>query len=291
LCLPQIKLVHIGDAVHPGSDGTERRCRTTHVLHGIMPQMPQGVFQGPLWRFGVLVGHLPSAILSLPAFVSRSPPDNSCMYPSWISRSLCWAGIVRCITPLAQSRNETNSSSVNGADKSGFILQKMRLRHRRSSQSSCHNQTELPGFPSGRLISSNEGTWVLFHHDSSAAPQTVQTASPVCGTKNFVSVRLYSAPQLHRTIVAILRICASGTPKQVETRRHNQTNPQPALGCETHESSASGGQTKCLRREASMRRAIGITNTRCSEPRLPPGRELAGPEYELVLTSFQISAN
>jgi hypothetical protein len=73
--------------------------------------------------FGVLVGHLPSAILSLPAFVSRSPPDNSCMYPSWISRSLCSAGIVRCIKPLAQSRNETNSSWVNGADKSGFIFQ------------------------------------------------------------------------------------------------------------------------------------------------------------------------
>ena len=30
-------------------------------------------------------------------------------------------------------------------------------------------------------------------HDSRAAPQTVQTASPVCGTKNFSSVRLYSA--------------------------------------------------------------------------------------------------
>jgi hypothetical protein len=52
---------------------------------------------------------------------------------------------------------------------------------------------------------------VLFHHDSSAAPQTVQTASPVCGTKNFVSVRLYSAPQLHRTIVATL-------PSRVEGR-------------------------------------------------------------------------
>jgi len=64
------------------------------------------------------------------------------------------------------------------------------------------------GFRSGRLTSSNEGTWVLFHHDSSAAPQTVQTASPVCDTKNFVSVRLYSAPQLHRTIVAIPGICA-----------------------------------------------------------------------------------
>src|SRR6266403_4203453 len=41
-----------------------------------------------------------------------------------------------------------------------------------------------------------------------------QTASPVCGTKNFVSVRLYSAPQLHRTIVAILGICPRGTPDQ-----------------------------------------------------------------------------
>ena len=68
------------------------------------------------------------------------------------------------------------------------------------------------GFLSGRLISSYEGTWVLFHHDSSAAPQTVQTASPVCGAKNFVSVRLYSAPQLHRTIVAILGICARNGP-------------------------------------------------------------------------------
>ena len=73
--------------------------------------------------FGVLVGHLPSAILRLPAFVSRSPPDNSCMYPSWTSRTLCSAGIVRCIKPLAQSRNEANSSWVNGADKSGFIFQ------------------------------------------------------------------------------------------------------------------------------------------------------------------------
>jgi hypothetical protein len=42
---------------------------------------------------------------------------------------------------------------------------------------------------------------VLFRHDSRAAPQTVQTASPVCGTKNLSSVRLYSAPQLHCTIV------------------------------------------------------------------------------------------
>jgi hypothetical protein len=55
---------------------------------------------------------------------------------------------------------------------------------------------------------------VVFHHDSSVAPQTSQNASPVCGTKNFSSVRLYSAPQLHRTIVAILGICPCGTPDQ-----------------------------------------------------------------------------
>ena len=41
------------------------------------------------------------------------------------------------------------------------------------------------------------GNVVLSDHDSSAAPQTVQTALPVCGAKNFSSVRLYSAPQLH----------------------------------------------------------------------------------------------
>ena len=80
------------------------------------------------------------------------------------------------------------------------------------------------GFLSGRLTSSNEGTWVLFHHDSSAAPQTMQTASPVCGTKNFVSVRLYSAPQLHRTIVAILEICARNRPFSSVELCHNQTD-------------------------------------------------------------------
>lgn len=34
------------------------------------------------------------------------------------------------------------------------------------------------------------------------------------GTRNFVSVRLYSAPQSHWTIVAILGICAFGEPVQ-----------------------------------------------------------------------------
>jgi len=145
-----------------------------------------------LRAFGV-VGHSPSTILSLPAFVSRSPPDNSCMYPSWISRSLCSTGIARCVKPLAQSRNETNSSWVNGGG-AGAIPR------------ICANSS------SGRLISSNVATWVLSNQDSNVAPQTSQDARPVCGIKNFVSVRSYSAPQLHLTIVAILGICARNRP-------------------------------------------------------------------------------
>jgi hypothetical protein len=66
------------------------------------------------------------------------------------------------------------------------------------------------GFLSGRLTSSNVGTCVLPNQDSNAAPQTSQDAWPVCGTRNFVSVRLYSAPQSHWTIVAILGISAFG---------------------------------------------------------------------------------
>ncbi len=124
--------------------------------------------------FGVLVGHLPPAILSLPAFVSRSPPDNSCMYPSWISRSLCSAGIVRCIKPLAQSRNETNSSWVNGADESGSFSKYAPPALPFKPVILPHKPDPLPGFPSGRLNSSNVATWVLSNQDSSVAPQTLQ---------------------------------------------------------------------------------------------------------------------
>jgi hypothetical protein len=69
----------------------------------------------------VIAGYLPSAILILPKPVSRSPPKTSSIYPSSISRALCSAGM-RCIKPLAPSRNETNSSRVNvGADKTWAI--------------------------------------------------------------------------------------------------------------------------------------------------------------------------
>src|SRR5260221_3115517 len=109
---PNSRACHVQDAAE-----NEQRAKPhqehSRLLNSSLPRTTEPGFKS----------HLPSAILSLPAFVSRSPPANSCMYPSWISRSLCSAGIVRCIKPLAQSRNETNSSCVNGADKSGFIFQ------------------------------------------------------------------------------------------------------------------------------------------------------------------------
>jgi hypothetical protein len=67
---------------------------------------------------------------------------------------------------------------------------------------------------------------MLSHHASSAAPQTVQTAPPVCGAKNLSSVRLYSAPQLHRTIVAIFGICARKRSVSSPNVCHNQTDPE-----------------------------------------------------------------
>ena len=67
---------------------------------------------------------------------------------------------------------------------------------------------------------------MLSHHASSAAPQIVQTAPPVCGAKNLSSVRLYSAPQLHRTIVAIPGICARNSEFSSPELCHNQTDPE-----------------------------------------------------------------
>jgi hypothetical protein len=55
----------------------------------------------------------------------------------------------------------------------------------------------------------------------------------VCGTKNFVSVRLYSAPQSHWTIVAIFGICAFGEPVQAGSFAAIKSDPLPGLGRST----------------------------------------------------------
>jgi hypothetical protein len=76
------------------------------------------------------VSHSPSAILCLPVLVSRSSPGNSSMYPSWISRSLCSGGIVRCIGPLAQLRSDTNSSWVSGGADEPCAIRQICARNR-----------------------------------------------------------------------------------------------------------------------------------------------------------------
>ena len=91
----------------------------------------------------------------------------------------------------------------------------------------------MRGFLSGRLTSSNVGTCVLSNQDSNVAPQTLQDAWPVCGTKNFVSVRLYSAPQSHWTIVAILGICPFGEPVQAGLFAAIKSDPLPGLAGST----------------------------------------------------------
>ncbi len=82
----------------------------------------------------------------------------------------------------------------------------------------------------------------------------------MCGTKNFVSVRLYSAPQSHWTIVAILGICAFGEPVQAGSFRHNQSDPLPSLA-------ASSGRGEV--RQLAARVRIIIPKTRLTIRRRP----------------------
>ena len=93
------------------------------------------------------------------------------------------------------SRSERSPAKANhGSHFAAGLATPMSCRRSAHSQSAGMAYSSLLA---GRSISSYEGTWVVSDQDSNAAPQTVQTASPVCGTKNFSSVRLYSAPQLH----------------------------------------------------------------------------------------------
>ena len=55
----------------------------------------------------------------------------------------------------------------------------------------------------------------------------------MCGTKNFVSVRLYLAPQSHWTIVAIFGICAFGEPVQAGSFAAIKSDPLRGLACLT----------------------------------------------------------
>jgi hypothetical protein len=86
---------------------------------------------------------------------------------------------------------------------------------------------------------------VFSRQDSNIAPQNIQDASPVWGIKNFSSVRLYLAPQLHRTTVSMTRICAwTGLNSSVQGR-HNQTgNEHTATDLSVKSTAVLGRQSR-----------------------------------------------
>ena len=69
----------------------------------------------------------------------------------------------------------------------------------------------------------------------------------MCGTKNFVSVRLYSAPQSHWTIVTIHVICAFGEPAQAESFAAIKSDSLPGLGYSTSLERQTAGANFCYR--------------------------------------------
>ena len=113
---------------------------------------------------------------------------NRCNWLVFLNERICATYVRPTLTAGLNPAREHHSVQPGSA-----ALTKANLKREHPS---AHQSSVIPAF-SGHSISSYEGTWVLSRHDSRAAPQTVQTASPVCGTKNFSSVRLYSAPQLH----------------------------------------------------------------------------------------------
>jgi hypothetical protein len=119
---------------------------------------------------------LPQSSACQRSLVEVRPTVPVCTLVGGISRSLCSAGLSGASNP---SRSPATRRILvdQWRRQIGVHFPNMRPRRCRSSQSSCHNQTDpLPGFPSGRLTSSNVATWVLSNQDSSVAPQTLQDA-------------------------------------------------------------------------------------------------------------------
>jgi len=81
----------------------------------------------------------------------------------------------------------------------------------------------------------------------------------VCGTKNFVSVRLYSAPQSHWTIVTIHGICAFGEPAQAESFAAIKSDSLPGLGYSTSLERQTAGANFWLSINLKTAKALGIT--------------------------------
>jgi hypothetical protein len=183
VCQSEIKLAHTDDEVRQeigvgkmrptectvrgdGASLLTERC-------GIMAQTPQGALLGRLGCLSVIC--LPQSSACQRSLVEVRPTIPVCTLVG--SVGLC----VRLDCPVHQTLSAVPQRDEffvgQWRRQIGVHFPNMRLRRCRSSQSSSHNQTDpLPGFPSGRLTSSNVATWVLSNQDSSVAPQTLQDA-------------------------------------------------------------------------------------------------------------------
>ena len=91
----------------------------------------------------------------------------------------------------------------------------------------------------------------------------------MCATKNFVSVRLYSAPQSHWTTVAIVEICAHGGANQTEIDRHIQRSYPRSGGSDRHQPNAAIDPGVSSHSEPSapqVNRSIAAGNIRSPSP-------------------------
>jgi hypothetical protein len=153
--------------------------------------------------YGVLASRTDPKRLSTPTRMARSPmivqakgqpavivPTTTQTPKAIIPAEMRNESTISMIGPLSSEGKQwcDNAGGLEGANFEAPILPTRPVWNRSWSvvNFAQKRSASVGWLLSGRLTSSNEGMWVLFHHDSSAAPQTVQTASPVCGTKNFV---------------------------------------------------------------------------------------------------------
>jgi hypothetical protein len=151
----------------------------------------------------------------------------------------------------------------------GVHFPDMRLRRCRSSQSSCHNQTDpLPGFPSGRLNSSN-GQRGCFPTKTLAWPRRLYRMRDRCAV---LRTLLQCVCTQRRNCIGQLSPFSEYAP----TALRNKWKPAATiklihyrrLGAKPHESSASDGYLgiQCLQRFQSL------DATRNSDCRYPAQR-------------------
>ena len=92
----------------------------------------------------------------------------------------------------------------------------------------------------------------------------------MCGTRNFVSMRLYSAPHSHLTIVAILEICLFGRSVQAGSFAAIKSDPRNSKRSNFENRAEMGGSPEVQRKTGLSSKAVVPVGS--PEPELRPVR-------------------